>query len=70
MLGRIRAPTLVIAGRDDPSTPPPMAEEICAGIPQAELVLLPRAAHLLAVEHPGMVAAHLGAFLGRSRSEV
>ncbi|MCC0806743.1 3-oxoadipate enol-lactonase [Methylobacterium sp. W2] len=65
ILGRIQAPTLVIAGRDDPSTPPPMAEEICAGIPQAELVLLPRAAHLLAVEHPGMVAAHLGAFLGR-----
>ena len=69
-LGRIRAPTLVIAGRDDPSTPPAMAEEICAGIPQAELVLLPRAAHLLAVEHPAVTAAHLGSFLDRHRGAV
>jgi 3-oxoadipate enol-lactonase/4-carboxymuconolactone decarboxylase len=66
-LGRIAAPTLVIAGREDPATPPAMAEEICAGIPQAELVLMPRAAHLLAVEHPEATAAHLGAFLDRHR---
>ena len=64
-LGRIQAPTLVIAGREDPATPPAMAEEICAGIPQAELVIMPRAAHLLAVEHPEATAAHLGAFLAR-----
>ena len=66
-LGHIQAPTLVIAGREDPATPPAMAEEICAGIPQAELVLMPRAAHLLAVEHPEATAAHLGAFLDRHR---
>lgn len=69
VLGRIGAPTLVIAGRDDPATPPAMAEAICAGIPQAELVLLPRAAHLLAVEHPEATAAHLGAFLDRQRGD-
>ncbi len=67
LLGRIAAPTLVVAGREDPSTPPAMAEEICSGIPQAELVLLPRAAHLLAVEHPAVTATHLGAFLDRHR---
>ncbi len=70
VLGRIPAPTLVIAGREDPATPPAMAEEICAGLPQAELVLLPRAAHLLAVEHPAATAAHLGAFLDRHRGAV
>jgi 3-oxoadipate enol-lactonase/4-carboxymuconolactone decarboxylase len=70
VLGRITAPTLVIAGREDPATPPAMAEEICAGIAQAELVLLPRAAHLLAVEHPAATAAHLGAFLDRHRGAV
>lgn len=69
MLGRIRAPTLVMAGRDDPATPVAMADEICAGIAQAELVVLPRAAHLLAVEHPDAAAAHLGAFLDRHRGE-
>jgi 3-oxoadipate enol-lactonase/4-carboxymuconolactone decarboxylase len=42
-----------------------MAEEICAHIPQAELVVLPRAAHLLAVEQPEATAAHLLAFLER-----
>ncbi|MCJ2094526.1 3-oxoadipate enol-lactonase [Methylobacterium sp. J-072] len=68
VLGRITAPTLVIAGRDDPATPPAMAEEICAGIPQAELVLIPRAAHLLAVEHPEAAAAHLLGFLDRHRT--
>ncbi len=32
LLQRIEAPTLVMAGRDDPATPPAMAETICAGI--------------------------------------
>jgi 3-oxoadipate enol-lactonase/4-carboxymuconolactone decarboxylase len=70
VLNRIIAPTLVIAGRDDPATPPAMAEEICAGIPQAELVVLPKAAHLLAVEQPAAAAAHLLGFLDRHRETV
>lgn len=64
-LPAITAPTSVIAGRDDPSTPPAMAEEICAGIPHAELVVLPRAAHLLAVERPEAAGSYLRAFLDR-----
>jgi 3-oxoadipate enol-lactonase / 4-carboxymuconolactone decarboxylase len=67
VLNRITAPTLVIAGRDDPSTPPAMAEEICAGIPHAELIVLPKAAHLLSVEQPAATAAHLLGFLDRHR---
>ncbi|MGU3664676.1 3-oxoadipate enol-lactonase [Methylobacterium sp. A49B] len=65
-LPAITAPTLVMAGRDDPSTPPAMAEEICAGITQAELVVLPRAAHLLAVERAAAAGSYLCAFLGRN----
>ncbi|MGH1569951.1 3-oxoadipate enol-lactonase [Methylobacterium sp. P31] len=64
-LAAITAPTLVIAGRDDPSTPPAMAEEICGGIAQAELLVLPRAAHLLAVERADAVGGYLRAFLDR-----
>jgi len=64
-LPRVTAPTLVIAGRDDPSTPPAKAEEICAGIAQAELVVLPQAAHLLAVERPDAAGSYLRAFLDR-----
>ncbi|ACL57068.1 3-oxoadipate enol-lactonase [Methylobacterium nodulans] len=66
-LGRIEAPTLVIAGRDDPSTPPAKSEEICEGIRHAELVVLPAARHLLAIERPEAAAAHLLAFLDRHR---
>jgi 3-oxoadipate enol-lactonase/4-carboxymuconolactone decarboxylase len=64
-LARIVAPTLVIAGRADPATPVAMAEEICAGIPQAELTILPQAAHLLAIERADAAAATLLGFLDR-----
>jgi 3-oxoadipate enol-lactonase len=66
VLPAITAPTLVVAGRDDPSTPPAMAEEICGGIAQAELVVLPRAAHLLAVERAAAAGSYLRAFLERA----
>ncbi|GJE59588.1 bifunctional 3-oxoadipate enol-lactonase/4-carboxymuconolactone decarboxylase PcaDC [Methylobacterium trifolii] len=64
----ITAPTLVIAGRDDPATPPAMAEEICEGIRRAELVVLPRAAHLLAVERADAAGTYLLQFLDRHRT--
>ena len=57
------APALIIAGADDPATPPAMSEDIRARIPGATLVVLPRAAHLLAVEQPEAVNRHLLAFL-------
>jgi 3-oxoadipate enol-lactonase / 4-carboxymuconolactone decarboxylase len=49
-LGDIRAPTLVIAGADDPAAPPEQAELICESIPEARLVVLEQAAHLANVE--------------------
>jgi len=49
-LSEIRAPTLVVAGAEDPVTTPEQAEEIAAGIPHARLVVLPEAAHLANVE--------------------
>jgi 3-oxoadipate enol-lactonase/4-carboxymuconolactone decarboxylase len=61
----ITAPTLIIAGAEDPSTPPPLMEDIRARIPDAELIVIPRAAHLLAVERPDAVNAHLRAFFDR-----
>ncbi len=64
-LGAVAAPTLVIAGRDDPATPVAMAEEIRSLVPDAELLVLPRAAHLLAIERADAVAPHLLAFLDR-----
>src|SRR5919199_4258193 len=59
----IRVPTLLIAGADDPATPPAMLEDIRSRVPQAELVVLPRAAHIPAVEQADRVSRYLGAFL-------
>jgi 3-oxoadipate enol-lactonase len=45
----VAAPTLVIAGRQDPATPPPHAERIAERIPGARLELVD-AAHLANIE--------------------
>ncbi|GGU46679.1 hypothetical protein GCM10010211_07870 [Streptomyces albospinus] len=58
-LPRITAPTLVVAGRADPATPPAHARELTDGIPGATLVELPGAAHLAAAERPGAVLTAL-----------
>jgi len=49
-LPEIGAPTLVVAGAEDPVTTPEQAKEIAARIPHARLVVLPEAAHLANVE--------------------
>ena len=54
-LPTITAPTLVIAGADDPATPPSHAEVIAAGIPGAALRIVPHAAHLATVEQPAAI---------------
>jgi len=51
-LGAIDAPTLAIAGAEDPTTTPSELEELAAAIPRARVVLLERAAHLANVERP------------------
>ncbi|MFI6284727.1 alpha/beta fold hydrolase [Streptomyces sp. NPDC051018] len=60
-LVRITAPTLVVAGRDDRATPPAHARALADGIRDAQLLELPRAAHLANVERPKAV---LDALLG------
>ncbi|WP_107426229.1 4-carboxymuconolactone decarboxylase, partial [Streptomyces milbemycinicus] len=52
-------PTLVVAGRDDPATPPAHAREIADAVPGASLLEVAGAAHLAGVERPGPVTAAL-----------
>ena len=57
-IGAVRAPTLVIAGRHDPATPPPHAELIASRIPGARLEIVD-GAHLSNYERPDEVTALL-----------
>ncbi|GGG02312.1 3-oxoadipate enol-lactonase [Rhodococcoides trifolii] len=54
-LARISAPTVVIAGDEDPSTPPDTVEVIADGIAGAEFHVLSPAAHLANIEQAGAV---------------
>jgi 3-oxoadipate enol-lactonase len=54
-LARIRAPTLVISGADDPSTPPEHGRAIADGIPGARFEVVPDAAHLANLGQPERV---------------
>jgi len=61
---RISAPTLVIAGSDDPSTPPALCAALRDAIPGARLEVIDSAAHILNVERPDAFNRVLHAFLG------
>jgi 3-oxoadipate enol-lactonase len=62
-LGDVRVPTLVVAAADDPSTPPPDLEAIAADVPEARLVVLENARHLVNVERPDEFNETVTAFL-------
>jgi len=54
-LGAVRAPTLVISGRDDPATPPEHGRLIADGIPGADFEVVSDAAHLANIQQPEVV---------------
>ncbi|MGW7194765.1 bifunctional 3-oxoadipate enol-lactonase/4-carboxymuconolactone decarboxylase PcaDC [Streptomyces chryseus] len=58
-LPMVTAPTLVVAGRDDPATPPAHAREIADAIPGSTLLEVAGAAHLAGVEKPETVTSAL-----------
>jgi 3-oxoadipate enol-lactonase len=62
-LPSITAPTLVLAGADDPATPPEHGRRIAERVPGARLEVLVGAAHLANVEQPelfgDLLLAHL-----------
>jgi 3-oxoadipate enol-lactonase len=62
-LPSITAPTLVIAGAEDPATPPWHGAVIASAIPGARLTVVRGAAHLANVSAPGQVGCALLGFL-------
>jgi 3-oxoadipate enol-lactonase len=62
-LPTITAPTLVIAGADDPATAPDTVRLIADGIPGARFVVVPQASHLVSAEQPAAVTEEIRRFL-------
>jgi pimeloyl-ACP methyl ester carboxylesterase len=63
LLGQIRCPTLVLAGREDVLTPLELSQEIVAGIPGARLEIIPHCGHLSTMERPEAINKVLRAWL-------
>jgi 3-oxoadipate enol-lactonase len=62
-IARIRAPTLVLCGREDRATPVEKSEHIANAIPHAKLVVLDGLGHMSALEDPAAVSAELVPFV-------
>jgi 3-oxoadipate enol-lactonase len=67
-LGRIAVPTRVVAGAEDPGTPPEVGRSMVAAIRDADLVVIEGAAHIANVARPAefrsAVREHLAATSG------
>jgi pimeloyl-ACP methyl ester carboxylesterase len=62
-LGEIAVPTLIVVGEEDIALPPACARELHAGIGGSELVVVPGAGHLSALEQPERVTEAMLSFL-------
>lgn len=62
-LPAIAAPTLAIAGAEDPATPPPHLLRIANAVPDGRLLIVPDSAHLANDEQPSVVTPALVAHL-------
>ncbi len=64
-IATIRQPAVVICGAEDKMTPPRSAQFLASQLPNAELVMVPEAGHMVMLERPNAVAAALSEFLAR-----
>ena len=67
-MGRIRVPTLVLAGDRDVLVSPRSLSLLCEGIPHARFARLPNCGHLAFVTKPTLVAEKVNEFLGTRAS--
>ena len=54
-LARVRVPTLLMCGRDDPVTPLPDHEAMAARVPGSQLKIIENCGHLSTIEQPDAV---------------
>ena len=65
----IACPTLVLCGNDDVLVPLELQAELAAGIPGADLKILPDAAHFLTIGKPDEVSTLLRSWLARVEAQ-
>lgn len=65
LLASITCPTLVLVGDGDELTPPPLSEEIAAGIAGSRLVVIADCGHLSTMERPEAVNRELVEWMAR-----
>ena len=63
LLAGITCPTLVVVGEQDALTPPAVARDYAANIPNAQFVIIPQAGHLSNVEQPEAFLQAVSGFL-------
>ena len=68
-LHRIAAPTLILTGELDPSSPPSSARLLNREIAASELHILPGFSHMLSLEAPSVINDHLQRFLSSVKLE-
>jgi 3-oxoadipate enol-lactonase len=61
----IEAPTLAVAGADDPATPPEHLERIASAVKDGRLLVVPQSAHIASQEQPEAVTRALLDHLSR-----
>jgi len=62
-LHKVRVPALVLVGEQDEATPPPMSHELAAGLPDAELKIIPGCAHVPQLQAPRVFLDAIADFL-------
>jgi len=62
-LGQVKLPVLVLVGEHDEATPPPMSHELAAGLPNAQLRIIPGCAHVPQLQSPEVFLDAIGDFL-------
>jgi 3-oxoadipate enol-lactonase len=63
-LGEVKVPVLVVVGEHDEATPPPMSEELAAGLPRARLRIMAGCAHVPQLQAPQAFLNAICDFLG------
>lgn len=62
-LASVKQPALVLVGEQDEATPPAMSKELAAGLPNAELRILPGLAHVPQLQDPAFFLENIRAFI-------